>query len=321
MSIRQFAKINQPVVMLVRNNQNKHNKEIISLILFITIFMLPSCKSQYPTSTKSNNTSAPVLKLDHVLIAVKDLKKAKKEYESFGFTVVYGGHPDKALNALIFLKDGTLIELVGQDKFPPIYSTLHTLKITTLLGSMKDRITSFPKIQEGFFNYSLYSNNLDSAYHYLKKSKLSVSKPIKLTRNREDGVKVEWQLIGTKPYDFPFIISDYTPSRISTPDHKKHLNGAISIDTLLITTINFNSVYAKYNLLYQQSPEISITNSIKKAYYQIGKTVLILQQTDTIRKYYRNSETETKLFVVGSTDKKYSISTSLNDFIRITHTQ
>src|SRR5205807_10094623 len=52
--------------------------------------------------------------IDHLVIVVKDLPQAAKDYEQLGFTVVPGGrHPVGTHNALIAFADGVYIELIA----------------------------------------------------------------------------------------------------------------------------------------------------------------------------------------------------------------
>ena len=52
--------------------------------------------------------------IDHLIIVVKDLDQAAKDYEQLGFTVVPGGkHPVGSHNALISFRDGSYIEIIA----------------------------------------------------------------------------------------------------------------------------------------------------------------------------------------------------------------
>ena len=52
--------------------------------------------------------------IDHIVIAVPDLERASRNYETLGFTVVPGGrHPVGTCNALISFSDGAYIELIA----------------------------------------------------------------------------------------------------------------------------------------------------------------------------------------------------------------
>lgn len=257
-----------------------------------------------------------MLTIDHVLIAVDNLDSAKSEYESYGFTVVYGGDKDKALNALIFLKDGTLIELIGKDRFPSSYKTLNKLRITRLFGFMKDRISAFSSVPAGFFNYSLYSPDLNHTYNYFKSTKIKVSKPKAFERKREDGTIVRWELIGTKPYDLPFIIGDYTPGRVSDSSFLNHKNHAVGIDSILIETSVFAEYYEIYNLLYSQKPLIT-HDTLQKAVYKVKNITVVLSEARLKTKYFgRNDKSAPVALSVRCSTPDTGYSFRLNNFLR-----
>ena len=62
----------------------------------------------------STNSSSP-FRIGHVLINVKNLKQAKMDFERMGFNVAWGGAPNKAINAMVFLPEGGFIELFSME--------------------------------------------------------------------------------------------------------------------------------------------------------------------------------------------------------------
>jgi hypothetical protein len=55
-----------------------------------------------------------LLRLDHVVVAVRDLECTTASYEAAGFTVMPGGrHPGRnTRNALVIFEDGAYLELI-----------------------------------------------------------------------------------------------------------------------------------------------------------------------------------------------------------------
>ena len=52
--------------------------------------------------------------IDHIIIVVKDLDQAAKDYQQLGFTVVPGGqHPVGSHNVLISFRDGSYLEIIA----------------------------------------------------------------------------------------------------------------------------------------------------------------------------------------------------------------
>ena len=285
-----------------------------ALALFVIL-----CLKNYQTMAQCNTPFC--LKIDHVLIAVSNLDSAKKEYENYGFTVVYGGDKQTALNALIFLEDGTLIELIGQDRFPSYFTLFNKMRITKLLGYMKDRISLFKRVkQPSLFNYSIYTSDISATHQYLKSTKVKCDKIISLTRKREDGVKIQWRLIGTYPYDLPFFISDYQPSRKSNPSFSVHENGVVSIDTLTILTTDFHNYYSLYNSIYRQKPEIQTINDALTCYYSIDKHTIVLKSSRSITdSFNKGNKSALSSLTLKSNLTKDTNSHRLNDFVIINY--
>lgn len=290
---------------------------IFSIVIFnliISVFQ--------DTNLQAQNVQDNKFRIDHVLIAVDNLDSAKKEYEQYGFTVVYGGDPLSALNALIFLKDGTLIELIGKDRFPFSYKLLNRLKITKLFGSMKDRITYFSSVPSGFFNYSIYSDRLDSSYYYLKSKGIKVDKPKEFKRKRDDNVIVKWQLIGIKPYDLPFVIGDYHPSRVSDSSFLNHRNKAIALDSLFIETTDFDSYVNDYSIFYQQAPLIKIIHDKRCANYNIkGITIHLMERTSIKTFFKKKDQSATSSFVVRCEGENKVYPQNINHFIKLVNSK
>lgn len=259
-----------------------------------------------------------VTHIDHILIAVDDLEKAKMEYEKYGFNVRDGGIDKKSLNAIIFLKDGTLIELIGKDRFPGYYTVLNKIRVSRLLGLMKDRISQFPKAPTILFNYCLYSTDLDSTYLKLKANKIKCDKPIQLQRKRDDGVIIQWQLIGTYPYDLPFFINDYSPSRLSDTSFQNHPIGVQGIDSLEVMTNSFDSYMQIYNLIYGGSPAATGVMGTRIVRYQLKDQIVILRENNTLFLTFNPGEKSIPVRVyLNSGGEKAGRRKQINQFLEI----
>ncbi len=253
------------------------------------------------------------------MIAVNNLDSAIIEYERYGFTVVYGGAAKKAFNALIFLRDGTAIELIGKDRLPYPYTFLNKLRITNLFGMMKDRIAAFRNIPPGLFNYCLYTENLNSTYKYLKQLDLRVAKPVSFSRLRDDMVKIKWELIGTYPYDLPFFIGAYTPARLSDATSALHKNKAIAIDSIIIATNSFDKYYQTYNIIYNQIPIVQMNNNKRFSIYKLGSQFVVLQEATEIHSFFTKKDQSYPVRFSIKCERDSCIKTDrLNNFIMLT---
>lgn len=222
-----------------------------------------------------------MIALDHVLIATADLADAKARCERLGFRVAYGGTERRALNALIFLEDGTLIELIGKDRFPMIVSLLRSIRLTRLFGLMIDRIAAFPHVPAGLFNISFRATDLRACYERLKNNRIRVSGPTRLSRKRDDGVTIRWELLGTAPYDLPFIIGDYHPGRLSDASLMEHPNGAIGIDSVTIGCRDLARYVEIYRAILEAPPVMTARNGRRCADFALtGSTVTLVDSQD-----------------------------------------
>lgn len=286
--------------------------------LKIILIFFTSIIGRITAQFQSQNYLTP--EIDHVLIAVNNLDSAKKEYEKYGFTVVYGGTKKKALNALIFLYDGTVIELIGKDRLPSVYTFLNKVRLTSLFGIMKDRITAFRKVPVGLFNYCLYTENLDSTYKYLKQHDLKVAKQVSFSRLREDKIKIKWELVGSFPYDLPFFIKNYIPSRLSVTTYTTHKNMTIAIDTLVIETNSFDKYSKIYNLIYNQVPQVIQKNNVRTLTYILLKQNVVLQETIIVHSFFTKKDQSAPVRISVKCKKNSEIKENkINTFITLTN--
>lgn len=225
-----------------------------------------------------------MLTLDHVLIATDNLSDAKARCERLGFTVVYGGNEKSALNALIFLEDGTLIELIGKDRFSAALSLLHFVRLTRLFGLMIDRIAAFPGVPAGLFNISLHSPDLRATYDRLSKNGFAVDRPTRLRRKRDDGATIKWELLGTAPYDLPFIIGDYSPGRLSDEKLVRHANGAIGIANVTIGCRDLSRYVDLYSRMLDAQAVMADRDGVRQAAFQLPGSVITLVASDKPRR-------------------------------------
>lgn len=284
-----------------------YHKKLVTLITLVAGII--------PGSKLFSQSFLDNIRIDHVLIAVDNLDSAKAEYERYGFRVVFGGAEKQSLNALIFLRDGTLIELIGKDRMPKYFSFFHGIGIARLTGLMKVRITMFRKVPSGLFNYCLYTEHLDSTYNYLRSKSIRADKPKNFKRKRDDGRTIYWSLVGTKPYDLPFYINDYVPSRLSDSTYLNHKNGVIGIDSLEIETNKFDAYLDIYNRMYGQSPKIIGSLSSRCARYWVNNQCVILRETTVKRSAFGRKDFSKPIRVYLSEDKPQSTMKIINEFI------
>ncbi len=164
-----------------------------------------------------------MLKLDHVIIGVKDLDRAIADYRALGFNAFYGGrHTSKSThNALICFKDGTYLELLAPTGDPPQPGTTD---FSVLL-----------KAGEGLKGYALGSSDLAADAEALRARGANVGAVSEGRRLRTDGVELRWRTVALDGGMAPFLIEDITPRSQRVPDDLAsvtHGNGVTGIARL-----------------------------------------------------------------------------------------
>ena len=162
-----------------------------------------------------------LLGLDHIVIAVKDLDVATKDYQRLGFTVVPGGrHPVGTYNGLIAFADGSYIELIAFYRENPEHRWWNAL----LQG-------------EGLIDYCMRTDDLYDDTEKFRRAGVAIDEPTPWSRTRPDGYELKWRLslaTGQHRGVAPFLIEDLTPREERVPREVKHENGATGIAALLV---------------------------------------------------------------------------------------
>jgi catechol 2,3-dioxygenase-like lactoylglutathione lyase family enzyme len=147
-------------------------------------------------------------RLDHLVILVRDLDRAVRDYEGLGFTVTPGGEHADGLtrNALIPFADGSYLELVAfVDPEDP-----------------RDNVwgwRAFLPSGGGLIDYCAASDDLEADVRRFEESGLGVEGPTEGGRRLPDGTEIRWRVarIRQKGRLLPFLIEDLTPARRASP--------------------------------------------------------------------------------------------------------
>lgn len=85
-----------------------------TLVVGGLVLLLLSTPQGWPDSLPECRVSSAIIKLDHVVIAVKDLESASQTYRQLGFTAKAGRrHANGLLNEHLKFRDGTQLELMS----------------------------------------------------------------------------------------------------------------------------------------------------------------------------------------------------------------
>lgn len=181
------------------------------------------------------------LELDHVIIAVDDLKAAMRDYRALGFTVVPGGiHANRATkNVLITFADTTYIELLAATGEPAVPGLVD---FSALLQQ-----------GEGLAGFALRADDLDAEVARLRASGIAVGDAIPGERRRDDGTLIRWQLALLDGGFAPFLIQDGTPRHLRIPRDPaltQHPNRAQGLASIAITVRDPAAAVTRYAALF-----------------------------------------------------------------------
>lgn len=206
--------------------------------------------------------------LDHVVILVRDLDAAVRDYTALGFTVMPGGeHADGAShNALVSFADGSYMELIAFRGAVP-----------------KEHPFYREGVEEGLITYALLPGNIERTVQEARERGLGMTQPRSGGRLRPDGVRLEWQTSQPPTRDLPFLCYDVTPRELRVPGGKaqKHRNGVVGIQSLGIAVEDVGESKKRYAALL--GPEASLGDSSPAggtimSSFQVGGTTIVLMQ-------------------------------------------
>ena len=161
--------------------------------------------------------------IDHLVIVVKDLPQAAKDYEQLGFTVVPGGrHPVGSHNALISLRDGSYLEIIAFYREAPDHRW-------------------WAPLQKGerLVDYCMQTDDLRGDTQKFRDAGVAINDPVPWSRTRPDGYELKWLLsLATDNHRgaAPFLIQDVTPREERIPRQCEHRNGVTGIQKLVMAT-------------------------------------------------------------------------------------
>ena len=190
------------------------------------------------------------MRLDHLVILVRDLELASADYERLGFTVTPGGEHADGLtrNALVPFQDGTYLELVSfLDPEDPT-----------------DNVWGWRRFypQEGLIDYCVASDDLKADVGRLASLGFAVEGPEDGGRRLPDGTSIRWRSarIRQEGRIFPFLIEDLTPRELRVPGgpETRHPNGAIGVSRLEISAPDTESAANSLATLADTAPPVRL---------------------------------------------------------------
>jgi catechol 2,3-dioxygenase-like lactoylglutathione lyase family enzyme len=187
--------------------------------------------------------------IDHLVVVVKDLDQAAKDYEQLGFTVVPGGqHPVGSHNALISFKDGSYLEIIAFYRDAVDHRWWDPL-------SKGERLVDF----------CFQTDDLRGDTKKLKSAGVAINDPVPWSRKRPDGYELKWLLslaTGSHRGIAPFLIEDVTPRAERIPQQFNHKNGVTGIDKVAVAVGELAPIEKWYGALLGTSGETIIDDAL-----------------------------------------------------------
>ena len=180
--------------------------------------------------------------IDHLVVVVKDLAQATKDYEQLGFTVVPGGqHPVGSHNALISFRDGSYLELIS------FYREAADHRWWEPLGK-----------GERLVDFCFQTDDLRSDTKKLRDAGVAINDPVPWSRKRPDGYELKWLLslaTGSHRGVAPFLIEDITPREERIPREMTHENGITAITKVTVAVSQLGQIEKWYGALLNANGE------------------------------------------------------------------
>jgi len=208
------------------------------------------------------------LRIDHLVVAVRDLKMAIVDYQAHGFNVVHGGRHEHAptQNALIVFADGSYIELIEWTAPAPNDRWYRVLSADG----------------EGLVDFALRSADLPMLLMRVKGLGIAVEGPIAGSRVTPDGKQLRWQVGRPAFSELPFFCADITPRTLRVPegDVRTHDNGAIGIGTVTVAVHDAAASLKDYRRLLCLASD-SVCNLVTYSIKSLGVSVGIVTMRDS----------------------------------------
>jgi len=183
--------------------------------------------------------------LDHIVIAVPELGVAREWFRDAGFTVTPGGRHDElpTENALIAFADGSYLELLAsrdasaREEWRELASGPAWERHLKGVSAVARRFLPSLAAADGVVDACLRGASLRSRAADLRRAGERSAGPLRMSRERRDGERLEWELLLPESRRIPFWIADRTPRERRVPGGSgptSHANGASGLTGITV---------------------------------------------------------------------------------------
>src|SRR5262252_4447642 len=159
------------------------------------------------------------IRLDHVVVVVTSLADATRAFAAAGFTVTPGGRHDAipTENALICFADGSYVELLATRE-PGTRDELRALRASDRwqrhvqgVSAVARRFLPLLAGPDGVADWVLRGAPLPRRAAALRAVGAKAAGPVRMSRERPDGERLEWEMLLPESMLHAFWIADRTP--------------------------------------------------------------------------------------------------------------
>lgn len=172
-----------------------------------------------------------LLTCSHVLVKVRDLHRAVRDFRALGFTVDYAAPEATAQHAHIWFARGPIIEIL----VTPRNAGLYRWPISAAWGrGAGPRMVRWSRVGEGFCDVALATEaaDLTGTVSRLRGAGVPVGRTVTWRRTRPDGERTRFQFAYPRADRLPFVVTRYDPPQHPTETH--HPNGATAVSGVLV---------------------------------------------------------------------------------------
>jgi catechol 2,3-dioxygenase-like lactoylglutathione lyase family enzyme len=163
--------------------------------------------------------------LDHAVILVRDLDRARDTYDRLGFTLTPRGHHSLGSRNHCIMFGPDYLELMALPPEPP---------------AAFQYFADFLAQREGVGALALATDDAAAVHAELAKAGIAAEAPLSLSRPVADLGEARFTLVQLPPAETPgfrtFVCQHHTRAIVWRPEFQRHANGAESINSITVAT-------------------------------------------------------------------------------------
>ena len=204
-------------------------------------------------------------RFDHAVVVVESLAEAVRDYRAAGFLVTPGGRHDAipTENALIAFEDGGYLELMALRD----HEARESLRLRRAGAGWERELRASSAIARRFLprlaaapgvaDFALCGAPLARFAAEARRRGFPMAGPTPMSRERPDGVRLEWAIAFPAAEHIPFFLEDRTPRALRVPagpEATAHPNGARGLAEVSVRVTDVPGAALAYADLFGITP-------------------------------------------------------------------